>query len=147
MRVLCLMLFLAAITVGAPATEVAGAWKAVFVGAQSEIPKVPRTIIFDLRVTGGKLTGVAHMDNWPGDGPLIDGAIVDDRVSFTVFGNSPWRASGPMGAASGLPKLTFSGTVQGSEMRLTVVWDSVMLYGDRPAPKELHLSGKKVSDL
>jgi len=32
-----------------------------------------------------------------------------------------------MGEASGLPKLTFIGTVHGKEMQLTLVWDNVML--------------------
>jgi hypothetical protein len=86
------------------------------------------------------------MGNWPGDAPVIDGKIEGDRFSFSAIGKSPWRAKGPMGEASGLPKLTFTGTIQGKEMQLTVVWDSVMLYGNSTGRPPLEMKGKKISD-
>jgi hypothetical protein len=86
------------------------------------------------------------MGNWPGDAPLIEGRIEGDRFSFTAIGSSPWRAKGPMGEASGLPKLTFTGVVQGKEMQLTLLWDSVMLYGNPVNTQELEMKGKKTSD-
>jgi hypothetical protein len=72
------------------------------------------------------------MGAWPGVAPLIDGKIEGDRISFTVIGKSAWWSKSAMGESSGLPKLTFTGRVQGDEMQLTLLWDSVMLYGPPP---------------
>jgi hypothetical protein len=139
-------LLLAAMAFGAPAADITGTWKAVFTGPIGERPKMVSEMIFDLHAAGDKLTGTAHMGNWPGDAPLIDGKIEGDRFSFTAIGKSPWRSKGPMGEASGLPRLTFTGTLQDTEMQLTVVWDSVMLYGNSTAGRPLDMKGKKISD-
>lgn len=150
MRFVRLILLLAAMALGAPAADIAadinGIWKAVFTGPLGERPKMVSEMIFDLHAAGNKLTGKAHMGDWPGDAPVIEGKIEGDRFSFTAIGSSPWRAGGPMGQASGLPKLTFTGTVQGREMQLTLVWDSVMLYGNPGKAQELEMKGKKTSD-
>jgi hypothetical protein len=87
---------------------------------------------FDLTAVEEKVTGVAHMGAWPGVAPLIDGKIEGDRILFTVIGQSAWWSRSAMGASSGLPKLTFTGRVLGDEMQLTLLWDSVMLYGPPP---------------
>ena len=75
----------------------------------------------------------------------MDGSIVGDRFEFTVYGNNPWRSGDPAGPASGLPRLIFRGSRQGAELQLTVTLDSVMIYGPKPAAKELHMAGKRVT--
>ena len=101
-------------------------------------------MIFDLQAAGGKLTGTAHMGNWPGDAPLVDGKLDGNRISFTAYGKSLWRARNAAGeAAGGLPKLTFTGTIHGDEMQLTLVWDSVMIYGKQGAAQELEMKAKR----
>jgi hypothetical protein len=54
-------------------------------------------MIFELNAEGDQVAGMAHMDTWPGDAPLIDGRIECDHISFTVIGKIPWRSTGPMG--------------------------------------------------
>jgi hypothetical protein len=124
-----LTLLLAATALQAHAADLTGTWKAVFTGPLMDRPKMVSEMIFDLKTDGDKLTGTAHIGNWPGDGPVLDGKIAGDRFSFTFIGKSPWTSGGPEGNASGLPRLTFRGTLQGNEMKLTAIWDSVMLYG------------------
>jgi hypothetical protein len=71
MKLVRLTLLLAAMVLGAPAADINGIWKAVFTGPLGERPKMVSEMIFDLHAAGSKLTGNAHMGNWPGDAPLI----------------------------------------------------------------------------
>jgi hypothetical protein len=146
MKLVRLTLLLAAMALSALAADINGTWKVVFTGPMEHRPKMVSEMIFDLNAAGSKLTGDARMGNWPGDARLSEGKIEGDRFSFTVIGTSPWRAKGPAVEASGLPKLTFTGTVQGKEMQLTLVWDSVMLYGNPTGGHEYEMRGKKTSD-
>ena len=147
MKLMRLTFLFVAMAVCASAADITGTWRVVFTGPIGQQPKMVSEMIFDLKAAGDKLTGTAHMGNWPGDAPLIDGKIEGDRISFTAFGNSPWRARSATGeASSGLPKLTFTGTIQGNEMQLTVVWDSVMLYGKSAGGREYEMKGKRFSD-
>jgi hypothetical protein len=135
------------ILVAALATSAAdfiGTWKAVFTGPVAERPKMVTEMIFEVIATKDKLTGTAHMGGWPGDAPLSEGNVEGDRISFIAVGKSPWRAASSAGESSGLPKLIFSGTLQGGEIQLKVVWDNVMLYGDSPAPRELAMKAVKI---
>jgi hypothetical protein len=146
MTLLRSLLLLAAMALGAPAADIGGTWKVVFTCPLEQRPKMVSEMIFELNATGSKLTGTAHMASWPGDASLSEGRVDGDRFSFTVIGTSPWRSKGPMGEASGLPKLTFTGTVEGKEMQLTLVWDSVMLYGSPGKASEYEMKGKRTSD-
>jgi hypothetical protein len=136
-----LALLLAATASQAFAADLTGSWKAIFKAPPMERPKTVSEMFFDLKADGGKFTGTAKIGSWPGDGPVLDGKIVGDRISFTFIGKSPWKMSGPSGDASGLPRLTFVGTIRGDEIQLTATWDSVMLYGKttdtRPQEYEL----------
>jgi hypothetical protein len=145
MKLVRATLLLAAMAFGASAADINGTWKAVFTGPLGEQPKTASEIVFELKAVGDKLTGTAHIGNWPGDGNLIDGRIEGDRFSFSVIGNSPWWSKGPNGEAGGLPKLSFTGTIQGTEMQLTVDWDSVMLYGAPPGHRSFEMKGSKMT--
>ena len=78
------------------------------------------------------------MGSWPGDAPL-EGTIDGDRFSFTATGKSPWKSGSSLGQSSGLPKLTFTGSVHANVMELTVLWDNVMLYGPPPPPRHYEM--------
>ena len=89
---------------------------------------------------------MAHTGSWPGDAVIEDGKIDGDAISFTAVGKSPWSSSSREGEASGYPRLRFKGIVQGRELKLTVVWDSVMIYGRASDVREYEMEGKKTSD-
>ena len=146
MKTLCIALLYAAGMASSLAAEVTGTWRAVFTSPVSELPLGVGEMIFDLNAVEGKLTGMAHMGSWPGDAPLRDGKIEGDHISFTVIGKNPWTSRSANGEASGLPKLIFTGTIQGEQMQLTVMWDSAMLYGATPARvRRYEMSGQKAT--
>jgi hypothetical protein len=141
-----LTILLAATALQSFAADLTGTWKAVFTVPIMEQPKTVSEMVFDLKSDGAKLTGTAKIGSWPGDGPVLDGKIAGDRFSFTFIGKSPWTQTTPSGNSSGLPRLTFVGTILGTEMQLTAIWDSVMLYGKSTGTQEYVLKGKKASD-
>lgn len=130
MKLALTAIIFAALTYAASPADVDGIWRAEFLGPVGEQPKMDNDIRLELRAQGQKLTGKAHFGYWPGDAPIVDGKIEGDRISFTLYGNVPWKLehAGHL-VASGLPKLTLTGTVSGGEMKLTLFWDSVMLFG------------------
>ena len=141
-----MFLFAAATLIAAP-PEVAGTWKAEFLVPAGEQPKIDNDLRFNLQSKDGRLTGHVHMGNWPGDAPVIDGRIDGDRVSFTIYGNSPWKAGfAGQPISSGLPKLTFTGTVTGTQMKLTLLWDSVMLYGTSSGARQYEMKATRLGD-
>ena len=146
MRLIGSILLLTALSTAAHASDINGTWKAVFTGPQGERPKMVSEMTFKLIVEGNRLTGDAHIAAWPGDGPLLDGVVDGDRIRFTVIGKSPWKSSGPQGSASGFPKLTFTGTVQDNVMQITLLWDSVMIYGAPGRISELPMKAEKMAD-
>lgn len=141
------LLFAAATLVPcASAADVTGTWKAVFLCPPEERPKTVGSMTFDLVADGGTLKGTAHVGSWPGNAPIGDGKIDGDRISFTVIGSGAWHSRGPQGEASGYPRLRFSGTIDGREMTLTLVWDSIMITGSESPPREWRVAGKKTSE-
>jgi hypothetical protein len=48
--------------------------------------------------------------------------------------------------AGGVAKLIFNGTVQGSDIKFTLIWDSVTLYGKPPVGKEFLLKATKTAE-
>jgi hypothetical protein len=92
-------------------------------------------VLLDLRVDGTKLTGTATMgDNWPGSAPIADGKIEGNRFSFTWTGTSP--SSGGVPLRTSYPHLTFTGTVDGDTMTLSMDGAYKMeLKGERLPPK------------
>ena len=136
----------ATLALSASAADVTGTWKATFLGDPGTWPKMVSEMTFELNADGSQVTGMAHMSNWPGDAPLSDGKIEGNRISFVVIGRSPWKSSSPRGKASGFPRLTFTGTITGKELKLHLVWDSVVIYGEVTGSREYEMAGKKVSD-
>jgi hypothetical protein len=138
------MLLLASAALTLSAADLTGTWKAVFTCPPEKRPKMVSEMVFHLTAQGDRITGTAHMATWPGDGSLTGGRVEGNHFTFTVITQNAWRSSGPAGQASGLPKLTFSGTVEGGEMEIALVWDSVMLYGNAGPPAEFTMRGKRI---
>jgi hypothetical protein len=145
MKLIRSVILLATLALSASANDISGTWKAWFVGPKDERPKMVSEMTFHLTVDGEKVTGMAHMDYWPGDAPISEGKIDGDRISFTVVGERPWWASGPMGEFSGYPKLVFVGKLHGKEAQLTLTWGSVMIKGESAREQTLEMRGKKVN--
>jgi hypothetical protein len=142
-----LIVLVSALAAAAPAADVNGKWKLKFLGDPGRMPKMVSEVILDLKAEGKLLTGTAHAGNWPGDMGITDGKADGDRISFTVVGKSPWQSSSPQhGQASGYPRLTFSGTVDGDRIKVSMLWDSVMIYGNVADNKgqEYELAGERV---
>ncbi|HEV2444822.1 MAG TPA: hypothetical protein VGS58_02830, partial [Candidatus Sulfopaludibacter sp.] len=110
-------------------------------------PKMVSEMVFQLKVEDGRVTGMAHMSDWPGDAPVFAGWVEGDRVRFTVIGRQPWWAYSGGAVTIGYPKLEFTGTIHGNEMDLTLVWGSVKLIGqDEPGFQLLEMHGTKLPD-
>ena len=115
--------------------KVEGNWKAWFVNLNDpQRPHMINNISFDFQVDGKQLKGTAHLDIWPGDAPITDGTIEDDRVSFTVIGT---RAS-----STGLPKFKFNGSMRDGKMKLVMGYT---LKEDQRISGELAVEGEKAS--
>ena len=98
-----LLTLTAAFALTASAADVAGTWK-----ASVETPNGTFESTFTFKVDGDKLTGtvVGQM----GEAPITDGKVNGDKVSFAVtreFNGNTF-------------KITYEGTVNGNEMKLTV---------------------------
>jgi hypothetical protein len=147
MKCMRVVFLIVALALGASAADIAGKWEVVFLGPEGHRPKTVSRIILDLKADGTELTGMVHAGNWPGDAPISDGKIEGDRISFTAVGHSPWWSSRAGARASGYPRLKFTGTIRGGELQLTLVWDSVMLYGETSgSASEWEMKGRKAVD-
>jgi hypothetical protein len=92
--------------------ELEGKWTARFVGRIGDRPKMIGRIDFDFQVDGNKLTGMAHMQGWPGDCPISEGKVENGRFSFIASGRIP--------SSSGIPVLRFTGEIHGTQLKLTM---------------------------
>lgn len=145
---------LLAVAFQAPADEVSGTWKAVFVGPLGERPKMVSEMVFEFEVEGNELTGMAHMGHWPGDAPISEGKVDGNRISFSVIGKLPWWSSSPKRSGSGYPNLKFTGTLRGGKMQLSLDWGSIVdgeavSGASWPAAgfaRPLEMEGEKVSN-
>ena len=138
------VLFLfAAIAFGASAADIAGTWKVVFVSPE---PKAFSEVILHLTADGERLGGNAHLGRL-GEATVVGGKVAGDRISFTIYPNGHWRNQNASGEeAGGVAKLIFNGTVQGSEIKFTLIWDSVTLYGKPPDRKEFLLKATRTAE-
>ena len=127
----------------AAANDFNGTWKAVFTGPMGERPKMVSEMVFNFKVDGSKVTGMAHMAAWPGDAPVTDGKIDGDRITFTVIGKSPWTASYNGVTTSGYPKLVFDGSLKGGEIDLKLNWGSILTTGEERGGHELDMKAKR----
>jgi hypothetical protein len=100
------------ISTGATAKDLDGEWKAHWTGRIGDRPKMIGKIRFDFRAEENGLTGIAHMDGWPGDCPITEVKIEAGRISFTATGRVP--------SSTGIPVMRFEGEIHGKELKLTV---------------------------
>src|ERR1044072_390545 len=130
MRIAAVLLSVLAVGVTAQSTPT-GKWRTVIVPGQprDRMPKMVGEVLLDLKAEGRKLTGTARLgDGWPGSAPIQDGKIEGNRFSFTWTGAVP--------SSSGIPHFTFTGTVDGDQMTLSMDGDYGMkLKGDRLPPQ------------
>ena len=142
---ICIYLGLAALD-GA-AAEIDGTWKAVFTCPAEQRPKMVSEMIFKFSVAGDKLTGHAHMANWPGDAAISDGTFDGDHFKFTAVGHLPWSGSRyGVVTASGYPKLVFTGTLSGNEMKVHLDWGSIMITGEEPGGHEYEMKATRMTE-
>lgn len=145
MRLVCMVVLALAPAIGAPAADANGKWKLVFQGDPNHWPKTVGQVILDLKSDGKQLTGTAHAGSWPGDTTISNGKIEGDRISFVLIGKGAWRSRSPQGEASGYPRLTFQGTIEGNAIKMRLSWDSIMIYGAGDnTPQEFELTGERV---
>jgi hypothetical protein len=142
MRSMILLALASCLGLAAPA-GVEGTWRATFLGDPGHWPKTVGEMTFEFHVAGKDLTGTAHIGSWPGEAAIQDGKVDGDRITFTVIGKGAWWSNSREGRASGYPRLTLTGSVADGEMRLHVVWDSVMIYGEAGKASEYDLAGKR----
>lgn len=147
MTLVRIVFLMAAFVLSGSAADVKGWWKVKFLGDPETWPKMVSEMTFEFKTEGKQLGGLAHMANWPGDAPIIEGKINGDRISFVVVGKSPWKSRGPRGASSGYPRLTFSGVIQGNEIKVHLLWDSVLIYGDVSSSdgREYDMAGGRIA--
>ena len=99
--------FLAAIPAFASGADFAGTWK-VTAGAASPAPKTIGSMIFDFKINGGEVVGLAHIGVWPGLAPIAEGKVDGDHISFTATGYLP--------STTGTPTCWIEGTLSGDEL-------------------------------
>lgn len=134
----CVAVLLSVLAVGAAAQGgPAGRWRAIVIPGQplERQPKMFGTVLLDLKAEGGQLTGTARMgDGWPGIAPIADGTIDGSRFSFTWTGTI--ASTGGVPLRSRVPQLTFTGTVDGDQMTLSMDGDYRMeMQGERLPPQ------------
>lgn len=143
LRFACICFALAAMTASAAGLD--GNWKAVFTCPVGERPKTVSEMIFQLNVKGDKITGTAHIGSWPGDAEISEGTVDGDHFSFTVVGHYPWSGGrGGVLMASGYPKLVFTGTLNGDDMKLHVEWGSIMITGEAPGSRAYDMKSSRL---
>ena len=116
-----------------------GKWRTVVVPGQprDRMPKMFGEVLLDVRAEGNKLTGTATMGDgrgYPGSAPIHDGKIEGNRLSFAWTGTV--ESCGGRDRSCGVPHLTFTGTVDGDQMTLSMAGDYAMeLKGERLPPQ------------
>jgi hypothetical protein len=111
------LLIVASMALGAPADEITGNWQTVMIDAgPNGPPQVAYEPSFELKVDGNRLSGIAHMTQWPGSAPISDGKVDGDRITFTLVHSMSYSTRG----GTFYPKFRCEGTVLGGEMKLTM---------------------------
>ncbi len=94
---------IAAFALTASAADVAGTWK-----SSMETPNGTMEQTYTFKVDGDKLTGT--VSSQMGDAEISEGKLEGEKISFAVSREFNGQAF----------KMTFEGTVSGSEMKLTL---------------------------
>ena len=127
LRLTALALVLLPLTTAAQTvqTNPVGEWRAVFVGPLDDRPKMVDAVTFSIRTTSDGLTGTAQAGQWPGSLEISDVKVAGDRLTFTAIGKEGYRtSSGGKFEEHCCPKLVFTGTIDGDQMKLTLDWQS-----------------------
>src|SRR5215469_10584031 len=108
MKSILVTVLMAAIPVAASAADFAGTWKVTYAGAPQTGPKTIGSMIFDFKINGAKVVGLAHIGVWPGLAPVAEGKVDGDRISFTATGYLP--------STTGTPTCRLEGTLSGDDL-------------------------------
>jgi hypothetical protein len=146
MTLVRLMVLVLTLSGAASAADANGKWKLTLIGDPTPGPKWALDVVLDLKSDGKVLTGGANAGKVRGEAPITEGKIDGDQISFAFVGNRPWWSSGgPKGAASGYSRYTFKGTIEEDRMKVRLLVDAVMIYGDdEPASHEWDMVGERV---
>lgn len=98
-----LLVLIAACALTASAADVAGTWKASF-----ETPNGTSESTFTFKVDGDKLTG--NVSSQMGEAPISEGKVDGDNISFAISREFNGQQF----------KITYTGKVNGKEMKLTL---------------------------
>ena len=132
MRIVTVLIFVLTVNAVAQPT-LTGVWRTVVTPGQprNRMPTMFGEVVLDLQADGARLTGTARMgDGWPGLAPVQNGKVDANRFSFEWTGTI--AASGGVPLASRFPHLTFTGTIDGARMTLSMDGDYTMaLQGER----------------
>ncbi len=109
------VVFVAAIPVGASAADFTGTWKVKYAGPEDAGPKTIGSMIFDFKINGSEVVGLAHVGVWPGLAPIAEGKVDGDKISF--------NATGYMPSTTGTPTCRIEGTLSGEDLlvKLTTI--------------------------
>ena len=133
LRIAVVLLAVVAANVVVAQSTITGVWRTVVTPGQprDRMPTMFGEVLLDIQAEGTTLTGTAKMgDDWPGIAPIQDGKIEGNRFSFTWTGPVASRSGVP--TAPRYPRLTFTGTVEGDQMKLSMDGDYKMeLKGPR----------------
>jgi hypothetical protein len=99
--------FVAAIPAIGCAADFGGTWKVTYAGA-SAAPKTIGSMIFDFKINGGEVVGLAEIGVWPGLAPIAEGKVDGNRISFTATGYLP--------STTGIPTCRIAGTLSGDKL-------------------------------
>jgi hypothetical protein len=108
MKSILVTIFVAAIPVAASAADFAGTWEVKYAGAPQTGPKTIGSMIFDFKIDGGKVAGLAHIGTWPGLAPIAEGKMNGDQISFTATGYLP--------SSTGTPTCRLEGNLSGDDL-------------------------------
>jgi hypothetical protein len=101
-------IFVAAIPALASAADFAGTWKVTYAGAPSSAPRTIGSMIFDFKINGSEVVGLAHIGVWPGLAPIAEGRVDGDHISFVATGYLP--------SSTGTPTCRIEGTLSGNDL-------------------------------
>jgi hypothetical protein len=108
MKSILMAVFVAVIPLAAPAADFAGTWKVTYAGVPQNGPKTIGSMIFDFKIDGDKVAGLAHIGTWPGFAPIAEGRTDGDHISFTATGYLP--------STTGTPTCRLEGTLSGDDL-------------------------------
>jgi hypothetical protein len=108
MRWILSAVFVAAIPAFGSGADFTGTWKVTYAGAAFSEPKTIGSMIFDFKINGDEVVGLAHIGAWPGIAPIAEGKVDSEHISFTATGYLP--------STTGIPTYRIDGTLSGDDL-------------------------------